>query len=94
VISFRNEEQAIRIANSTIYGLSAIIWTTDVARAHRLVLGVRAGSIVVNASANPTGGPVDAAIPSGGLKQSGIGVEGGFEGLETYTNQSAVQIFV
>jgi acyl-CoA reductase-like NAD-dependent aldehyde dehydrogenase len=92
VISFRDEADAVRIANSTIYGLSAILWTKDMARAHRVTHGLRAGWVVVNATAAPA--PAEGAISVGGLKQSGIGTEGGLEGLEEYTSKAAVQIHV
>ena len=94
VISFRDEQEAVRIANSTIYGLSAILWTRDLGRAHRMTQGIKAGWMVVNASGKPTGGPGVGAISVGGHKQSGLGTEGGVEGLEEYTNRTAVQIFV
>lgn len=94
VLSFRDEAEAIRIANSTIYGLSAILWTKDLGRAHRVTQGIKAGSIVVNATGKPTGGPGEGVVSVGGHKQSGMGVEGGMEGLEAYTSQTAVQIFV
>jgi len=94
VISFQDEAEAVRIANGTVYGLSAILWTKDLGRAHRLALNLCAGSIVINATAKPEGGPAEGVIPSGGLKQSGFGVEGGLEGLVAYSSPSAVQIFV
>ena len=94
ILSFEHEDEAIALANSTIYGLSAIIWTRDMGRSHRLSQGIRAGSVTVNASSAPKGGPPDCAMASGGHKQSGIGVEGGLEGLEAYTVQTAVQYFV
>jgi acyl-CoA reductase-like NAD-dependent aldehyde dehydrogenase len=92
VISFRDEEEAIKIANSTIYGLSAILWTRDMGRAHRLTQRIHAGWIVVNATGKPLGGAD--GITVGGHKQSGIGAEGGVEGLAAYTSSSAVQYFV
>ena len=94
VISFRDEAEAIRIANSTIYGLSAILWTKDVGRAHRVTHGVKAGWIVVNATHKPAGGPGIGVISVGGHKESGVGLEGGLDGLEEYTSKTAVQIFV
>jgi acyl-CoA reductase-like NAD-dependent aldehyde dehydrogenase len=94
VMPFRDEMEAIRIANATTYGLSAIVWTRDLGRAHRVAFNLCSGSIVVNATARPDGGPGEGVISFGGLKQSGIGVEGGLEGLEAYTSQSAVQVFV
>jgi acyl-CoA reductase-like NAD-dependent aldehyde dehydrogenase len=93
VMSFCDEAEAIGIANSTIYGLSAIVWTQDMGRAHRMAQQVKAGWIVVNASGKPVGHS-GSAISMGGLKESGIGVEGGIEGIEAYTSQTAVQYFV
>jgi len=94
VLSFRNEEEAVAIANATVYGLSATIWTKDLGRAHRMTLGVKAGWIVVNATARPMGGPGEGVLSVGGHKESGLGVEGGIDGLESYTTSTAVQLFV
>jgi acyl-CoA reductase-like NAD-dependent aldehyde dehydrogenase len=94
VLAFRSEEEAARIANGTIYGLSAILWTKDLGRAHRVSQSIDAGWIVVNATASPTGGPGPGVLSIGGQKQSGIGLEGGVEGLKAYTRESAIQIFV
>lgn len=92
VLGFRDEAEAIRIANGTIYGLSAIVWTQNMSRAHRMTQAIRAGWIVVNATASPVTGAH--GISMGGHKQSGIGVEGGIEGLEAYLSKTAVQYFV
>jgi acyl-CoA reductase-like NAD-dependent aldehyde dehydrogenase len=94
VISFRDEEEALRIANSTIYGLSAIVWTRDLGRAHRMTQGIRAGWVSVNATGEPSSGPNLGVLSTGGHKQSGIGVEGGIAGLAAYTSETAVQLFV
>jgi|SRR5579871_808922 len=94
ILAFEDEAEAVRIANDTIYGLSAIVWTQDLGRGHRLAQGIRAGSILVNATAHPHGGPGEAVMSMGGHKQSGIGVEGGLAGLEAYTSSTAVQYFV
>jgi acyl-CoA reductase-like NAD-dependent aldehyde dehydrogenase len=94
VLSFSDEDEAIRIANSTTYGLSAILWTKDLGRAHRMAQGIRAGWIVVNATNNPWGGLGVGILSAGGHKQSGIGVEGGIEGMREYVSQTAVQHFV
>jgi acyl-CoA reductase-like NAD-dependent aldehyde dehydrogenase len=94
VISFRDEKEAIEIANRTIYGLSAVIWTRDMARAHRMSQAVDAGWIVINTAGKAVGGLAEGVLPVGGHKESGIGIEGGVEGLEAYTNKTAVQLFV
>jgi acyl-CoA reductase-like NAD-dependent aldehyde dehydrogenase len=94
VIQFRDEEEAIRIANSTVFGLSAIIWTQDLGRAHRVTHGVKAGWVVINATNKPSDGPGVGVISVGGHKESGIGVEGGVRGLEEYLSTTAVQVFV
>jgi acyl-CoA reductase-like NAD-dependent aldehyde dehydrogenase len=94
VISFRDEEEAIRIANSTIYGLTAIVWTQNMGRAHRVTQGIHAGLTVVNATAKPSGGPGVGVLPVGGHKESGIGTEGGIASLEEYVSKTAVLVFV
>ena len=94
VLAFRDDEEAVRIANSTIYGLSAILWTRDLRRAHRVSQSIDAGWIVINATASPTGGPGPGVLSIGGHKQSGIGLEGGIEGLKAYTRESAIQIYI
>lgn len=94
VLSFRDESEAIRIANGTIYGLSAILWTKDMGRAHRLAQAIRAGWISVNATGRPAGGPGVGVLSVGGHNESGLGVEGGLDGLREYTSSTAVQYFV
>ena len=93
VMGFRDEREAISMANNTAYGLSAIVWTKELSRAHRVTFGLESGWTVVNATGSPRGG-FDEAISVGGHKESGIGTEGGIEGLEAYMNATAVQIFV
>lgn len=93
VITFRDEEEAIRVANGTIYGLSGILWTQNLGRAHRVSQGISAGWIVVNATETPTGGITEGALSTGGHKQSGIGTEGGIEGLDAYMSHTVVQLF-
>ncbi len=94
VVSFRDEEEAIRIANDTVYGLSAIVWTRTVGRAHRVAQAMQAGWVVINAAPRPHGGPRMTVMSIGGHKQSGLGLEGGIEGLQQYTSSTAVQWFV
>lgn len=94
VLTFSTEKEAIRIANDTSYGLSAVLWTRDLGRAHRLTRRLNVGWVVVNATGKPSGGLPEGVLSVGGQKESGIGVEGGVEGMESYMTQTAVQIFV
>jgi acyl-CoA reductase-like NAD-dependent aldehyde dehydrogenase len=94
VMSFKDEADAIRKANATIYGLSAILWTTDLGRAHRVSQQIDAGWTVVMATAAPREGLGAGVLSVGGHKQSGLGTEGGLEGLAEYTFKTAVQLFV
>lgn len=77
---FRNEEEAVRRANDTIYGLAGAVWTTDGERAERVSSQLRLGTVWVNDFH-----PYFAQAPWGGYKQSGIGRELGKPGLEEYT---------
>ncbi|MET3645573.1 aldehyde dehydrogenase family protein [Phyllobacterium ifriqiyense] len=77
LFSFNDEEEAIRLANSTEYGLVAGVWTSDGARQHRVAKRVRAGQVYVNSYG--AGGGVE--LPFGGFKRSGHGREKGFEAL-------------
>jgi aldehyde dehydrogenase (NAD+) len=77
LFAFNDEQDAIRLANSTEYGLVAGIWTKDGARQHRVAKRVRAGQVFVNAYG--AGGGVE--LPFGGFKKSGHGREKGFEAL-------------
>lgn len=74
-----------RLANDTIYGLSANIWTRDVSAAYRLAQKIKAGTITVN-----SGMIVGPALPFGGFKQSGWGREGGAEGLAAFTETKSI----
>jgi len=90
VITFRDEAEALRIANGTQYGLAAYVWTADVSTAMRMTKGIRS-SVLVNAVA-PTGegaGHSASLEPSG---QSGIGTEGGLAGMQSYQRRQLVWI--
>ena len=82
---FKDEADALRLANDTSYGLAANIWTRDIKRAHRLASRLNAGSVWINCH-----GIVDAAAPFGGFKQSGWGREVSEDGLAIYTETKAV----
>ena len=85
VIPFDTEEEVLAYANSTTYGLSATIWTENLKRAHRVAAGVKSGIIWVNCWLFR-----DLRTPFGGMKQSGVGREGGWEALRFFTEAKNV----
>ncbi|MGB0523460.1 MAG: aldehyde dehydrogenase [Flammeovirgaceae bacterium] len=82
---FDSEAEAIEMANSNAYGLAASIWTTNITKAHRVAHGVHSGIIWVNCWMLR-----DLRTPFGGMKQSGMGREGGFEALRFFTEEKNV----
>ncbi|HEY7784001.1 MAG TPA: betaine-aldehyde dehydrogenase [Pyrinomonadaceae bacterium] len=87
VISFKDEDDLIKQANETIYGLSAGLWTRDITRAHRFAKEIKAGVIWIN-----TYNMFNAASPFGGYKQSGYGREMGKHALDLYTQVKSVWV--
>jgi len=87
IAPFDGEDEAVRLANDTDYGLAAAIWTTNLQRAHRVAARIEAGIVWVNSWYLR-----DLRTPFGGAKQSGIGREGGVHSLEFYTELSNVCI--
>jgi acyl-CoA reductase-like NAD-dependent aldehyde dehydrogenase len=80
VIPFEGEDEALQLANDTIYGLSGSIWTRDGAKALRIARGLETGTISINSNTS-----VRVATPFGGFKQSGVGRELGPHALDHYT---------
>ena len=81
IVGFDTEEEAIAAANDTEYGLAAYFYSQDLARVQRVSRALQAGMVGVN-----RGVISDPAAPFGGIKQSGLGAEGGSEGIEEYLN--------
>lgn len=80
IIAFDTEEEAIKIANDTPYGLAAAVWTQDISRAHLVAKRLRAGTVHVNSYDED-----DITVPFGGYKQSGNGRDKSLHALEKYT---------
>jgi aminomuconate-semialdehyde/2-hydroxymuconate-6-semialdehyde dehydrogenase len=87
IMPFNTEEDAIRFSNSTPYGLSATIWTENLKRAHRMAAQIKSGIIWVNCWLFR-----DLRTPFGGMKQSGVGREGGWEAMQFFTEAKNVCI--
>lgn len=87
ITAFETEEEAIRLANNSQYGLGAAVFTQDITRAHRMAAEIEAGQVWINSSNDS-----DTRMPFGGTKQSGIGRELGEAGLSAYSHIKAVHI--
>ena len=87
VISFKDEEEAVRVANDTVYGLAASVWSSNLHRVHRISEQLQAGTVSVNCV--DAGGTV---VPFGGFKQSGIGRDLSLHAFDKYTNLKTVWI--
>ena len=86
ILTYQDEDDAVRIANGTPYGLAGAVWSGDEARARRVARRIRAGQVDVN------GAPFNPSAPFGGFKQSGYGREGGTFGLEEFLELKSLQL--
>jgi aldehyde dehydrogenase (NAD+) len=89
VLTFKTDDEALAIANSTDYGLGAGLWTRDIGRAHRFAKNIHAGMVWINCYKR-----VHPASPFGGVGLSGYGREMGFEAMREYTVPKSVWVNV
>ena len=86
-ITFKDTDEAVKIANDTIYGLQACLWTNDLSKAHKVARSLRAGTVNIN---NTDGGGVE--VPFGGYKQSGFGRDKSLHAFDKYTQLKTTYI--
>jgi acyl-CoA reductase-like NAD-dependent aldehyde dehydrogenase len=86
IMPYDEEEDAVRIANDSVYGLAGGVWSADEERAKRVALRIRTGQVEIN------GGAFNPLAPFGGYKQSGHGRELGRHGLEEFLEVKALQL--
>jgi aminomuconate-semialdehyde/2-hydroxymuconate-6-semialdehyde dehydrogenase len=84
---FDTEEEVLKYANATMYGLASIIWTQNLTKAHRVAANLHTGIVWINCWLLR-----DLRTPFGGVKSSGVGREGGFEALQFFTEPKNVCI--
>ena len=88
-LPYDDVDEVVRLANDTMYGLGASIWSNDLSRVHRLIPRIKAGTVWVNCHSM-----LDASLPFGGYKQSGFGREMGRAALDLFTETKAVMMAV
>lgn len=88
ITNFRNDAEAVALANGTKYGLAAFVWTNDLARAHQVAAQLRAGTVSINSMM----GYLAPNTPYGGIGASGFGREGGLEGLREFLRTKNVYV--
>ncbi|MCA8886328.1 MAG: aldehyde dehydrogenase family protein, partial [Hyphomonadaceae bacterium] len=87
VIAFKDEDEAVRLANDTVYGLASGLWTANISRAHRVARKLRSGLVWINGW-----DACDITVPFGGAKQSGFGRDRSLHALEKYTELKGISI--
>ena len=87
VVPFEDEAEAVALANDSPYGLGSSIWTANVARAHRVADALLSGIVWVNDHHR-----LDPALPWGGVRDSGVGREGGWESFHDFTHVKSVTV--
>ena len=87
VLTFKTDDEAVKKANDTNYGLGASVWCKDIHRANKIAKRLQAGSVWVNGHFE-----LDPRVPFGGHKESGIGVEWGLPGLKSYCNSQTLYL--